>query len=310
MGNEVVRYKSGTKTLELTSSIVRQYLVAGNGTVTDQEVMMFMKMCEFQGLNPFLREAYLVKYGDDFPATMITGKETFVKRANRHPDYRGHKVGISKDGKEAWAEVYKKGFEFPIKVEVDYTEYVGMKSGKPNKMWSGKPKTMLKKVALCQALREAFPEEFGGMYTPEERNDVDVESLSTDEVIIDGQAGVVEYEAHGTKKAEAKSETKKEEAPKEKAKKPETPDDAKGEQITRISKVTKKEVAGKKTHYYIFSVADTMFSTFDKHVAAKADGIKGTEKEAMILYDIVEYNGKTYFNVTKGKADEVFILMD
>ncbi len=98
MGNEVVRYKSGTKTLELTSSIVRQYLVAGNGTVTDQEVMMFMKMCEFQGLNPFLREAYLVKYGDDFPATMITGKETFVKSASRHPDYRGNNVGISKDG--------------------------------------------------------------------------------------------------------------------------------------------------------------------------------------------------------------------
>ena len=61
------------------------------------------------------------------------------------------------------------GFAVPIRVEVDYEEYVGKKkSGEINSMWTNKPKTMLKKVALVQALREAFPEDLGGMYSKEE----------------------------------------------------------------------------------------------------------------------------------------------
>ena len=37
-----------------------------------------------------------------------------------------------------------------------------------NSQWSKKPATMIRKVALVQALREAFPEDFGGMYSQEE----------------------------------------------------------------------------------------------------------------------------------------------
>ena len=205
--NELVKYTAGSRELELSPSIVRNYLVAGNGKVSDSEVMMFMKMCEFQGLNPFLREAYLVKYGNDFPATMITGKETFVKRASRNPHYKGHKVGISDDGKTAWAEIYHAQRDFPIRVEVDFDEYVGLKNGQPNKMWKTKPKTMLKKVALVQALRETFPEEFGGLYSPEEINTVDGEALPQDEVIIEGDVKVVNHTEEGIKQAESKSET-------------------------------------------------------------------------------------------------------
>ena len=46
--------------VKLSPSIVRRYLVNGNGSVTDGEVMMFMSLCKFGGLNPFLREAYLI----------------------------------------------------------------------------------------------------------------------------------------------------------------------------------------------------------------------------------------------------------
>ena len=34
--------------------------------------------------------------------------------------------------------------------------------------WQKMPATMIRKVALVQALREAIPEEFGGLYSPEE----------------------------------------------------------------------------------------------------------------------------------------------
>lgn len=182
MENAVVKYQVEDKVVELSPDIVKKYLVSGDGKITDQEIMMFLKLCEYQELNPFLREVYLVKYGSK-PATMITGKETFLKRAYRHPKYQGHKTGISTDGKMAWAEVYVENYQTPIRCEVDYDEYVGKKSdGSVNRMWSEKPRTMLKKVALVQALREAFPETFGGMYSQEEINTIDATELSTKEV--------------------------------------------------------------------------------------------------------------------------------
>ena len=154
--------------IKLSPAIVKQYLVSGEGEVTDQELMMFMALCKFQKLNPFLREAYIIKYGSA-PATIVTGKEAFLKRAVRNPKYQGHKVGISEDGKEAWAEVYVEGYLHPIKVEVDFDEYKGKKKdGSITTMWKDKGRTMLKKVALVQALREAFPADFGGMYSEDE----------------------------------------------------------------------------------------------------------------------------------------------
>jgi len=189
MMNEIVKYKAGEVTVELSSETVRKYLVSGSGTITDQEVMMFLKLCEYQKLNPFLREVYLIKYGDKNPATMVTGKETFLKRAYRHPQYRGHKTGISSDGQVAWAEVYVEGYSVPIRCDVDYKEYVGRKNdGTVNSMWASKPNTMLKKVALVQTLREAFPETFGGMYSQEEINSINI-PLSTE--IVDTQVDVI-----------------------------------------------------------------------------------------------------------------------
>lgn len=168
MTEEIVKYKAGDNTVSLSPNIIRKYLVSGEGKVTDQEIMMFLSLCQFQQLNPFLREVYLIKFGTH-PATMVTGKETFLKRAYRHPKYRGHKTGIADDGQIAWAEVYVEGYQVSIRCEVDYKEYVGRKSnGEVNSMWKAKPNTMLKKVALVQALREAFPETFGGLYSQEE----------------------------------------------------------------------------------------------------------------------------------------------
>jgi len=191
MENEVIKYQVEDKVVELSPDIVKKYLVSGDGKITDQEIMMFLKLCEYQELNPFLREVYLVKYGSK-PATMITGKETFLKRAYRHPKYQGHKTGISTDGKTAWAEVYVENYQTPIRCEVDYDEYVGKKSdGSVNRMWTEKPRTMLKKVALVQALREAFPETFGGMYSQEEINTIDATELSTK--VVNPEGNGVEY---------------------------------------------------------------------------------------------------------------------
>lgn len=184
----ITEYKVGEESIKLSPGIVRKYLVNGSGDVTDQEIMMFIGLCKYQHLNPFLREAYLIKYGNQ-PATIVTGKEAITKRAMRNAKYAGQQAGVvifHEDSGEleyrngsmvmrgenlvgGWAKVYVKGFDVPIEAVVSFDEYVGRKKdGSINSQWSLKPATMIRKVALMQALREAFPEDLGSMYGAEE----------------------------------------------------------------------------------------------------------------------------------------------
>lgn len=185
-------YLANGEEVKLSSTMVRRYLVSGDAqNVTDQEVMMFLTLCKYQHLNPFLREAYLVKYGNS-PATIVTGKDTFTKRAERNPNYLGKQAGIivynpetgAVENREGtfhlpneqivggWAKVFIKDKE-PEYNTVSFDEYAGRKKdGSLNTQWASKPATMIRKVALVQALREAFPNDFGAMYSPEEMGDV------------------------------------------------------------------------------------------------------------------------------------------
>ena len=80
--SDVITYDSNGETVKLSKSLIKSYLVNGNGAVSDQEVTMFLSLCKFQHLNPFLREAYLIKYGSS-PATVVVGKDVLLKRAMR-----------------------------------------------------------------------------------------------------------------------------------------------------------------------------------------------------------------------------------
>ena len=86
--NDVKEYMANGEVVRLSPAIIRKYLVNGGGNVTDEEIMMFLSLCRFQHLNPFLREAYLIKYGSQ-PATMVVGKDVFVKRAKKSPEFLG-----------------------------------------------------------------------------------------------------------------------------------------------------------------------------------------------------------------------------
>lgn len=188
--SQVTEYESNGEIVKISPALIRKYLVNGGGNVTDEEVMAFLSLCRFQHLNPFLREAYLIKYGDKSPATMVVGKDVFLKRARRQPDFTGLQGGIiaydlesgelrHREGtyydKEAeklvggWAKVYVKGYTVPFFVSVSLDEYIGRKSnGEVNAQWSGKPATMIRKVAIAQALKEAFPDVTAGLYGQEE----------------------------------------------------------------------------------------------------------------------------------------------
>lgn len=184
--DSMIEYESNGTSIKLSPNIIKKYLVNGNGNVSDQELVMFLNLCKAQHLNPFLREAYLIKYGSS-PATIVTGKEVFTKRARRNKDYAGYEAGVvvqrEDDSVEyrvgtivltgeklvgGWAKVHIKGYTVPLETTVAFSEYCTMKEGKPSSNWAAKPATMIRKVALVQALREAFPEDLQGMYSLEE----------------------------------------------------------------------------------------------------------------------------------------------
>lgn len=185
----VVTYDSNGTSVTLSFDLVKKYLVSGGGNVSNQEVMMYIGMCKAQRLNPFNREAYLIKYGSNSPATMITGKDVFLKRAQKHPDFDGLEAGIivmTQDGQiqerkgtfylpeteklvGGWCKVYQKNRRIPSYEAVNLSEYIGRKKdGSVNDQWSKRPATMIRKVALVHALKEAFPDDLGGLYAQEE----------------------------------------------------------------------------------------------------------------------------------------------
>ena len=188
---QVIEYTVGDTKIKLTKSIIKRYLVSGDpNAVTDEELVLFMMLCRDNKLDPWTHEAYLIKYGSDH-ATMVMGKEAFMKRAAQNPAFNGMQAGIivaDKDGNISqqegaivypgyqllggWARVYRKDREYPFYTECDYKEYVGTKSnGQVNRTWAGKAATMIRKVAVVNALREAFPAIAQGIYTAEEQGE-------------------------------------------------------------------------------------------------------------------------------------------
>lgn len=191
---DIIKTSSGD--IELTPKIVRDYLVNGQATVTDQEVMMFIGMCKANRLNPFNKEAYLIKYGSQ-PASIITSKDVFFKRAIDNPCFDGMESGIiviNTDGKlekreghiyiqgekiaGAWCKVYRKDWGHPIYQEVNMVEYAGKtKTGELNSNWKTRPAVMITKVAEATALRKAFTDNLQGMYIAEESEDVETKKV-------------------------------------------------------------------------------------------------------------------------------------
>lgn len=164
-----ISYNVGNDKVILSNEVVRNYLVSGGGKVTDQEIVFYMKLCKARGLNPWIRDCYLIKYGENDPAAMVVAKDVFLKRAQRNEKYEGHEITITEDGKEATCKVYVKGYKVPVTVTVDYEEFVGLKKdGSVNKQWKTKPKLMLKKCALVAGLREAFTEDLGSLRIEDE----------------------------------------------------------------------------------------------------------------------------------------------
>ena len=158
-----VEFEVAGEKITLTPQIVRDYLDSGDKErVSMQEVVMFINLCKYAGLNPWLKEAYCIKYGSE-PATMVVGKEAFMKRAEKTPGFDGFEAGvIVLSGDEliyrkgtlklpdeelvgGYAEVFRRDRTHSYRVEVSFDEYAARKKdGSLNSQWSKKPATMIR----------------------------------------------------------------------------------------------------------------------------------------------------------------------
>ncbi len=193
MSNEIAEVrKDGT---EVTEKLLLEYLESLNQNLTQAQRRQFLAVAGTFGLNPWKREVYAVTYNDTKSGTtnmsIVTGYETYLKRAEMNPNYDGFSVEfrggikrerITQQGKfgeytkevvvpdgdfSCVCTVFRKDRNHPVVEEVFFDEF-----NQGNKMWKEKPRLMLKKVAIANAFRKAFPVEFGGMpYTSDELPD-------------------------------------------------------------------------------------------------------------------------------------------
>ena len=200
-----VEYEVEGQKIKLTPSIVQQYIVGTNAKITLQEFKLFTELCKVRKLNPFLREAYLIKYKEGTPAQLVVGKDAILKRAVLNPNYDGIESGIiikKEDGiieerqgtfkleeeelVGGWARVFRKDWTHPTYSSVSFNE-VAQKTGQGqlNSNWANKGATMVEKVAKVRALRETFVEDLSGMYEAEEvEQDLPVETVETQAEVV------------------------------------------------------------------------------------------------------------------------------
>ena len=154
---------------ELTTTNNVEMLNALRNTVapglTDPEFVLFAEMCRATGLNPATKEIWAIKAGGRLQ--LMTGINGFLKIANSHPQFDGIEVEFERDEKgqlvAATAKVYRKDRRFPSIATAYMAEY-----GKKTPIWAQMPSIMLSKCAKSLAIREAFINELGGLYTAEE----------------------------------------------------------------------------------------------------------------------------------------------
>lgn len=201
-GEDIFQFVAGGEDIVITLDDIKSYLCPA---ATDQECVLFGKLCATNKLNPWLKDAYLIKYDKNSAAAMVTGKNAYMKRAEEHPQFDGLEAGVKvfdpqsgtieyregaayypKMGEEligGWAKVYRKDRSRPYYEEVALGEY-----DKGQSKWKDSPATMIRKVALVHALREAFPSNIQGMYDADEVSyQADIELTARE---------VSEYETH------------------------------------------------------------------------------------------------------------------
>jgi len=184
------------ESIKLTIALVKRYCAAKTKKgheASDDDCMKFMMLCRSRKLNPFEGDAFLIGYDtDDGPKfSLVTAHQSFLKRAEVHPEYDGMRSGvIVLDANKAlvdregdfcldtdqlvggWATVFFKHRTHPMHRRLRLSVFQ-----KPYGQWKTNGAGMIVKCAEADALRSAFPSLLGGVLLREEFEAGDVQVM-------------------------------------------------------------------------------------------------------------------------------------
>jgi len=131
--------------------------------ISDLEILKALALAKKLGLDPLKREVYFLPFKST--VQIVISYLEYVKRAERSGKLDGWTVKLGKDefGEFAEVEIYRKDWSNPFRWKVYLNEV-----RKDTPSWKTMPLFMLRKVAISQAFRLAFPEETSELPLEEE----------------------------------------------------------------------------------------------------------------------------------------------
>jgi phage recombination protein Bet len=135
-------------------------------TLSEAEQNQFVQTALAGNLDPFKREIYIAAYGEgeNRKVSILTGYQAYLKRAERTGKLDGWRAWLEGDGAQmkAVVEIFRKDWHYSFTHEVYWEEAVQKKKdGSPTQFWAKQPRFQLRKVAIAQGFRLAFPDELG-----------------------------------------------------------------------------------------------------------------------------------------------------
>lgn len=185
MSQDLVKVENRTLDMWSNNEMLAQIKEIYGKGLSNGEFETLVQLGRNSGLNPFLKEVWAVKFGNN-PAQIFIGRDGYRKGAQANRDYDYHQVDAVYSNDEyhyqpstgevhhkynfkdrgqlmgAYGLTKRRNSSRPHYIFVELNEY-----DKKQSNWKSMPATMIKKVAEAQVLRMAFQDLFAGTYDGE-----------------------------------------------------------------------------------------------------------------------------------------------